>query len=306
MDRRPAPRPSPGGPAHAGSTRPRAASTSPRSMPISSTATWHTGVARHERDPRTTGAAAVRAERGGLRRQQRARRRPGPRDPRGLGRALSAAPRARRGHRRRPHRPRLLRVRGAGRGLRPHRADAGRRPALCRGAGRRQREPSPPATWRPCPFTRASTSSPAASPPITSPTSGAAVRQMAQALRPGGSLLLQDILGHDDRAAAAFILEVERRRDPSHVRSYRAVEWKALLRGAGLTPMEETVVSKIRPWEEWTGRMRMTAPARADLDRFVREAPAAMPRRLRLSTDRGERRVLHRSHAPRPRRPGLE
>lgn len=103
---------------------------------------------------------------------------------------------------------------------------------------------------------------------------GAAVRQMAQALRPGGSLLLQDILGHDDRAAAAFILEVEKRRDPSHVRSYRAVEWKALLRGAGLTTMDETVLSTIRPWEEWTGRMRMTAPGRADLDRFVREAPA--------------------------------
>jgi SAM-dependent methyltransferase len=104
---------------------------------------------------------------------------------------------------------------------------------------------------------------------------GAAVRQMAQALRPGGSLLLQDILGHDDSAAAAFILEVERRRDPSHVRSYRAVEWNALLRGAGLTAMDETVVSRLRPWEEWTGRMRMTAAARADLDRFVREAPAA-------------------------------
>lgn len=103
---------------------------------------------------------------------------------------------------------------------------------------------------------------------------GAAVRQMAQALQPGGSLLLQDILGHDDPAAAAFILEVERRRDPSHVRSYRAVEWKALLRGAGLTPMDDAVLSKVRPWEEWTSRMRMTTQARADLDRFVRDAPA--------------------------------
>jgi SAM-dependent methyltransferase len=103
---------------------------------------------------------------------------------------------------------------------------------------------------------------------------GAAVRQMAYVLRPGGSLLLQDILGHDDPAAAAFILEVERRRDPSHVRSYRAVEWKAFLRGAGLTPMDEAVVSKVRPWEEWTGRMRMTPQARAELDGYVRAAPA--------------------------------
>lgn len=55
----------------------------------------------------------------------------------------------------------------------------------------------------------------------------AAVREVRRVLRPGGSFLLQDILGHDDAEAAAFITEVERRRDPSHVRAYRAVEWKA-------------------------------------------------------------------------------
>jgi SAM-dependent methyltransferase len=104
---------------------------------------------------------------------------------------------------------------------------------------------------------------------------GAAVRQIAQALRPGGAFLLQDILGHDDPAANAFILQVERRRDPSHVRAYRAVEWNALLRGAGLTVMEDAVLSKRRPWAEWTGRMRMNEDDRCALEGFVREAPEA-------------------------------
>jgi SAM-dependent methyltransferase len=104
---------------------------------------------------------------------------------------------------------------------------------------------------------------------------GPAVRQVAAALRSGGTFLVQDILGHDDGGASAFITEVERRRDPSHVRAYRAIEWNALLRGAGLTVMEEAVVSKGRPWEEWTGRTRMTPEARADLDAFVKAAPAA-------------------------------
>jgi SAM-dependent methyltransferase len=104
---------------------------------------------------------------------------------------------------------------------------------------------------------------------------GPAVRQVAQVLRPGGTFLLQDILGHDDPAANAFITEVERRRDPSHVRSYRAAEWKALLRGAGLTVMDEAVLPKVRPWAEWTARMRMTEPARRDLEQFVRAAPDA-------------------------------
>lgn len=104
---------------------------------------------------------------------------------------------------------------------------------------------------------------------------GPAVRQIAAALRPGGSLLVQDILGHDDSGASAFITEVERQRDPSHVRAYRAAEWNAVLRGAGLTVMDEAIVRKARPWDEWTTRTRMTADARAALEAFVRAAPAA-------------------------------
>lgn len=101
----------------------------------------------------------------------------------------------------------------------------------------------------------------------------AAVRQIHRVLRSGGSLLLQDILGHDDADANAFMLEVEKRRDPSHVRSYRAAQWKAFLRAAGLTVIEESLIWKLREWSEWTGRMRMTAEARRDLEDFVRRAP---------------------------------
>jgi ubiquinone/menaquinone biosynthesis C-methylase UbiE len=107
------------------------------------------------------------------------------------------------------------------------------------------------------------------------PDVGAFVRQIHRVLRPGGSLLLQDILGHDDAAANAFILEVERRRDPSHVRSYRMAEWKAFLRAAGLTVIEDHLIWKIREWDEWTGRMRMTPEARRDLEAFVRRSPEA-------------------------------
>ena len=97
--------------------------------------------------------------------------------------------------------------------------------------------------------------------------------QVQRVLGPGGTFLLQDILGHDDSEANAFITEVEKRRDPSHVRAYRASEWKAFLRAAGLTVLEQTVIEKARPWEEWTRRTRMTPGARRDLDAFVRQAP---------------------------------
>jgi ubiquinone/menaquinone biosynthesis C-methylase UbiE len=101
----------------------------------------------------------------------------------------------------------------------------------------------------------------------------AAVREIRRVLRPGGSFLLQDILGHDDAEAAAFVTEVERRRDPSHVRAYRATEWKAFLRACGLTTMDSAIVAKRRPWVEWTSRTRMTPPGLRDLEEFVRAAP---------------------------------
>jgi ubiquinone/menaquinone biosynthesis C-methylase UbiE len=100
-----------------------------------------------------------------------------------------------------------------------------------------------------------------------------ALKEIARVLRPGGSLLVEDILGHDDRELGAFILEVERRRDPSHVRALTRREWEAFLKAAGMTVIDEGTLSKSRPWEEWTARMRMTPEAKADLERFVLEAP---------------------------------
>jgi ubiquinone/menaquinone biosynthesis C-methylase UbiE len=102
-----------------------------------------------------------------------------------------------------------------------------------------------------------------------------AIRQIARVLAPGGSLLLQETLGHDDPEANAFITEVERRRDPSHVKSYRAAEWKAFLRAAGLTIIAEARLLQVIAWPEWTERMRVSAEAKGELERFIRAAPAA-------------------------------
>ncbi len=101
-----------------------------------------------------------------------------------------------------------------------------------------------------------------------------ALREVARVLRAGGSFLVQDILGPEDEGAAAFPPAVERWRDPSHARAFRQIEWTAFLRAAGLTVMDEAVMSRRRSWDDWTRRMRMTAEARADLERFVLAAPA--------------------------------
>jgi hypothetical protein len=41
-----------------------------------------------------------------------------------------------------------------------------------------------------------------------------------------------------------------------------------------MTIIDEEVLAKVRPWEEWTTRTRMTPAAKAELERVVLDAPA--------------------------------
>ena len=100
------------------------------------------------------------------------------------------------------------------------------------------------------------------------------LREIARVLAGGGAFLIEDILGHEESDYAAFITEVERRRDPSHVRAYSHREWVAFLRAAGMTVIDEKVLEKSRPWDDWVARARMTPAACADLERFILDAPA--------------------------------
>lgn len=117
-----------------------------------------------------------------------------------------------------------------------------------------------------------------------------AVRQVARVLKPGGSFLLQDILGHDDPELAALLTELERRRDPTHVRAYRKAEWETFLRGAGLTVIEEAIVKKVREWDEWCSRTRVTAEVKAELEQYVKGAPARFRKAFAFRIETG--RVL--------------
>jgi hypothetical protein len=58
------------------------------------------------------------------------------------------------------------------------------------------------------------------------------------------------------------------------VRAFRQLEWTAFLRAAGLTVMDEAIMTKVRTWDDWTRRSRMTPAAKAELEAFVLAAPA--------------------------------
>lgn len=113
----------------------------------------------------------------------------------------------------------------------------------------------------------------------------AGLSEAARVLRPGGRIVLVDLVAPEDARLDGFLNAVELLRDPTHGRSPRASDWRAALVAAGL---EGDIVREWRfrhDTEDWLGR---TAPApwRAEAVRqLLREAPAFVREAFEIDPD---------------------
>jgi ubiquinone/menaquinone biosynthesis C-methylase UbiE len=97
--------------------------------------------------------------------------------------------------------------------------------------------------------------------------------EVARVLRPGGRFILIDSFAPDDDALDEYINQVEWQRDNSHARSYRIPEWQQFIEEAGLTVDHIEPFVRRFEYDEWTARTRMTADAKAALERYMLDAP---------------------------------
>lgn len=87
------------------------------------------------------------------------------------------------------------------------------------------------------------------------PVPATVISEMVRAVRPGGRIIINDIVTGEDAAGSALTEEIERLRDPSHTRCLTAAELVALVLAAGLR------VEAIEPWvmtvdhDEWMNRV---------------------------------------------------
>lgn len=102
------------------------------------------------------------------------------------------------------------------------------------------------------------------------------VAEAARVLKAGGRFVLEDSLAPDDPETAAFLEDLEKRRDRTHVHSLSEREWRAAIAGAGLRIVRETVYAKVHDFGSWIRRTGLSEPEIAAIEAHVLAAPPAV------------------------------
>ena len=105
-----------------------------------------------------------------------------------------------------------------------------------------------------------------------------ALAEFRRVTKPGGRVVVCDTVSPEDEAVAAYMHDLELRRDLSHVRNLNVSTWRRLLAEAGLRLLEERLAKTPQEFEEWVGRSNTAPAAVPSLRRDLERASAAARR----------------------------
>jgi SAM-dependent methyltransferase len=112
-----------------------------------------------------------------------------------------------------------------------------------------------------------------------------ALAEFRRLLRPGGCLLISDIVSYDDFSADTHLQAIELLRDRSHVRDHTVAAWLGLCREAGFAASAPFTWSLRLDFAAWVQRIRTPADDVAMIRRLLDHAPAEVRARLQVEAD---------------------
>ncbi len=113
----------------------------------------------------------------------------------------------------------------------------------------------------------------------------ASLREMHRVIKPGGYLLVIDILGHEDALVDTHLQAMEVLRDCSHVRNRSTSQWSALLRETGFTVHEQAQWPVRLAFADWVARMRTPALHAQAIRCLQQGAPHEVQQALAIEPD---------------------
>jgi ubiquinone/menaquinone biosynthesis C-methylase UbiE len=106
------------------------------------------------------------------------------------------------------------------------------------------------------------------------PAVPAAVNEIARVLRQGGTLVVIDVVAPESALLDTTLQTLELLRDSSHVRDYRASEWRSMLSAYGLTCADSVQWKLLLEFDSWVKRIATPARRVDALRAVMQDLPA--------------------------------
>ena len=112
-----------------------------------------------------------------------------------------------------------------------------------------------------------------------------ALAEFRRVLRPGGAVVLSDVVAWDEAAADSYLQAIEILRDPSHVRDHTAAQWLGLFAQAGFGAQVALRFDVRLDFASWLARAATPADQAKMIARLLDIAPQEVRAALRVEPD---------------------